>query len=180
MDSTELDKMQRRARLNYEWGRMRRAVLGFAPVLLIVATATVLAKRPTSTMLFGVVMFCVGVALLSYGRDLKRAVLPGVAAGTVPLTFALCANHFGHFCTGDGCRSMCIPACMIGGVIAGFVVAMVGHREKHGVGYLAAGSTIALLTGAMGCACVGYSGVLGLGVGYAVGFVPMVTRRLHP
>lgn len=177
MDSIEPTKVLRRARLRYEWARLSRAVWGFAPALLIVVLAASAAKRPSTTILFGAAMFALGVVMLWYGRDLKRAVLPGLAAGLFPLAFALCANQLGHYCTGDACVSLCLPACIAGGVAAGLGVAFLGHRAKHGVGYWAAASTMALLTGAMGCACVGYSGLIGLGAGYLVGLIPAVAGR---
>ena len=36
----------------------------------------------------------------------------------------------------------------------------------------------ALLTGAMGCTCVGYSGLAGLALGYALGIVPSWLRSM--
>ena len=177
MDSTELEKLRRRARLKYEWSRLSRALLGFAPVLLIVVLAACVAKRPSSTLLFGAGMFSVGVVLLWYGRDLKRAVLPGLAAGFVPMVLALCANHMGHYCTGDECMSLCVPACAGGGTVAGLTVAYFGYRGNHGLAYWGASSVVALLTGAMGCACIGYSGLLGLGAGYLASLVPMAVRK---
>jgi FtsP/CotA-like multicopper oxidase with cupredoxin domain len=53
-------------------------------------------------------------------------------AGMVPLTFALCTNHFEHACTGDRCMMLCVPACTLGGLIAGLAVGAMGHRGRHG------------------------------------------------
>lgn len=178
MDSAELLRIEHKARLRYEWSRARRALLGFTPTIAVVAIAAVLAKRPTTTIFFGSSLFLVGVVLLWYGRDLKRAVLPGMAAGAVPLTFALCANHIGHVCTGEACVMMCMPACIAGGVLAGLCVAAVGHRSRQPVRFWLAASGVALLTGAMGCACAGYSGVLGLGAGYIAAFIPTAFQAL--
>jgi hypothetical protein len=178
MDSIELRRFERRARVVYEWSRARRAILGFAPAIVIVAIATLLTPRPSSSLVFGVLMFVSGVALLWYGRDLRRAVLPGLVAGIVPLTLALCANRFGHECSGESCVMWCVPACTLGGLVAGLAVSAVGHRGRHGPGFWAAASGISLFTGAMGCACVGYSGVLGLVVGFGAGFVPSLVQRL--
>src|SRR5260221_9782019 len=111
MDSADVDRIERRTRARYEWSRAKRAVLGFGPALLIVAGAAALARHPMWTSAFGATLFVGGVALLWYGRDLKRAVLPGVAAGLIPLALALCAVRVGHACTGDGCMMLCVPAC---------------------------------------------------------------------
>jgi hypothetical protein len=172
------EQIERSARIRYELARLRRAVLGFAPVLLLVAVAAIFAKRPSSTVGFGIAMFGVGAVLLWYGRDLKRAVLPGLAAGIVPLVLVLCANHIGHDCMGDSCTMLCIPACAVGGVVAGIAVASVGLQRQSGMAFWIAASSVALLTGAMGCACVGYAGVVGLALGFGAGLVPGLVRKI--
>lgn len=176
MDSTELVHLQRRVRWAYELSRLRRALLGVAPVLVIVAVAACVAHRPVSALWFGLATVTVGAVMLWYGRDPQKAVLPGIAAGLVPLVFALCANHM-HTCGPEGCSSLCLPACALGGVVAGLAVASVGNRRKAGPWFWGSASVLALLTGAMGCACIGYSGVLGLAVGFGAGMVPGLLRR---
>ncbi|HVY26129.1 MAG TPA: hypothetical protein VHB79_06235 [Polyangiaceae bacterium] len=178
MASDNLSLIERRVRRKYEWARARRAFWGFTPVLLIVAAAAALAKRPGSTLTFGALMFALGVAALWYGRDVRKAVLPGVALGLIPLVLALCANHMHHVCMGDACMSVCLPACTAGGLVAGIGMAIVGQRQRLGVGYWLAASAITLLTGAMGCSCVGYAGVLGLAAGFGVGLLPALARKL--
>lgn len=175
MEST--DRIEQRARLRYEGARLRRAFVGFAPVLLVVALAAVFAKRPPATVALGIGVFALGIALLWYGRNLKRAVLPGLAAGLIPLVLALCANHVHHACMGSECIMVCLPACAVGGVVAGLAVAGVGLRARSGAGFWMAASSVAVLTGAMGCVCVGYSGIIGLGLGFGAGMVPGLVRR---
>jgi hypothetical protein len=176
MDSSELSRVRRQLRVAYELGRLRRALLGVVPVVVIVAIATCFAHRPSSTLWFGFATAVVGAGMLWYGRDPQKAVLPGIAAGLVPLVFALCANHV-HSCGPDGCTTLCVPACAVGGVVAGIAVAAVGNQRRAGVAFWLTGSALALLTGAMGCACIGYSGVVGLGLGFAAGVVPGLVRR---
>jgi hypothetical protein len=72
----------------------------------------------------------------------------------------------GHFCTGERCMSWCLPACVGGGVLAGGLVSFVGFRQGRGVGYFASASSVALLTGALGCSCIGYAGIGGLVLGF--------------
>ena len=176
MDSTELTEVERRTRARYEWARAKRALLGFAPLLLVVAMATAIARHPSATGAFGVAAFVAGAAMLWYGRDPKRAVLPGVLAGFVPLVLVLCTSHM-HGCTGDDCMMMCVPACSVGGLVAGLAVASVGNQRRAGAVFWLSASALALLTGAMGCACVGYSGVVGLAIGFSAGVVPGLLRR---
>jgi hypothetical protein len=177
MDSTELARIERRVRRGYEWARLRRALLGFAPLLVIVAVAAAFARRPTVAAALGLTAFLLGVVLLWYGRDLKRAVLPGVLAGLVPLTFAICASHW-HHCDGETCTTLCMQACAAGGVLAGLGVSAVSGRMRSGAAFWLPASGLTLLTGAMGCSCVGYGGVVGLVIGYGLGVLPGLLRRL--
>lgn len=179
MASTDLAALERRARRGYELARVRQALLGVAPLLFIVPLAACMTHRPGATVALGVGAFALGAILLWYGRDPQKAVLPGVAAGLVPLTMALCANHM-HYCGPDGCTSLCVPACTVGGVLAGLVVAWVGQKRRAGPWYWLSAGALALLTGAMGCSCIGYGGIVGLGVGFGVGLVPILLSRRRP
>ncbi len=76
-----------------------------------------------------------------------------------------------------GCSSLCVPACTLGGVVAGLAVARVGNQRRAGIWFWPSSSGLALLTGSMGCACIGYSGVASLGIGFAAGVVPGLLRR---
>jgi hypothetical protein len=165
MDSIDSVALARLLRRRYEWSRVWRAVLGFAPACLLILVAAYISPRSISVLLFGAVLFGNGVLLLWYGQGLQRAVLPGVVAGLIPLISALCANQFGHVCTGDGCVSLCLPACIFGGVSAG---ALLGYwARRRSLGFLLAASCLALLTGA---------GVFGLAAGYAVGVIPVLLK----
>jgi hypothetical protein len=176
MGSTDLLRVQRSVRWAYELGRLQRAVLGVAPLFVVIAAAASFAHRPASALAFGCAAALAGLVMLWYGRDAQRAVLPGVAAGLVPLVLALCANRM-HLCGPDGCTSLCLPACALGGVVAGLTVAGVGNQRRAGVEFWLCASSLALLTGAMGCACIGYSGLIGLGLGFGAGVVPGLLRK---
>jgi hypothetical protein len=176
MASIDLSRVERRVRLRYEWARARAALMGFAPVLAIVISAALLGRHSMAAVGLGLVMFAAGAVMLWYGRELKRAVLPGVLAGLIPLALVLCANRL-HGCVGDDCMMVCVPACVAGGVLAGLVVALVARRRRAPLAFWVSASGLTLLTGAMGCACVGFAGVLGLGVGYAAGVLPGLIRR---
>jgi len=171
MESVDLQGTERRARRAYELTRVRRAALAFAPVVLLVVGAALVGERVGYIFAFGVALFLLGVGLLWYGRGVKRAVLPGLAAGLVPLVFGLCAKYV-HNCTGPGCLAFCVPACFAGGVLAGVVVDAVGLRRANKLGFWAAASGIVLLTGAMGCVCAGALGLVGLVAGFSLSAIP--------
>lgn len=175
MDSRNLRTLERRARRKYEWARLRQALVGFGPALVIVAAACLLTRHPGLAATFGAALFAAGVLLLWCGRNVRRAVLPGVAVGVFPLVLALCANHM-HSCHDGACMSFCLPACALGGLGAGIGVATIAQRGRHDWTYWAAASGLALLTGAMGSSCAGAAGVLGLLLGFALGLLSMLIR----
>jgi hypothetical protein len=176
MPSTDVLHVERRLRRAYEFGRLRLALLGVLPLSLVVLLAVIFTQRPLSALLFGALAVAAGGGMLFYGRDPQRAVLPGVAAGLVPLALALCASHV-HHCGPDGCSTLCIPACIVGGVVSGLVVAGVGHRRGAGTAFWLSASGLALLTGAMGCTCIGHSGLAGLALGFVLGSAPRMLRK---
>jgi len=175
--ATDLTPAIRRARRAYELARARRAVLGFAPVVVLVAAAYVFGDGGPWTTALGLALFACGAAMLWYGRDLKHAVLPGVVAGSVPLVLVLCARQLGDFCTGVSCAALCMDACVIGGVLTGLAVASVANARRSGPRFWLAASALALVTGAMACVCLGVSGVVGLTLGYGAGVVPGLLQR---
>ena len=177
MDSIDLNLLERRARTRYELSRAVRSLVGFAPALLVVILAAGLGRRPSSAVFFGSLLFLSGSFLLWRGRTMHRAVLPGLLAGMIPLLFALMANR-GHACVGGQCSTWCLPACVAGGVVAGLVVSWIAYSRGLDWRFWAGASAISFLTGAMGCSCIGYSGVIGLGVGFVAGALPWVARRL--
>ena len=177
MAKVDLARVQRRARFAYERARLQRALVGFAPALVICAAAACLGTRPSEIVAFGVAAFLAGVALLWYGREPRRAVLPGFVAGLLPLALTIAAMRAGHMCFGDRCSTWCLWSCVVGGALAGFAVGHFGFRRGYGVRYLLAASAIAVLTGSMGGTCMGLSGLYGLVLGYLGGVAPAAVAR---
>lgn len=164
------------ARLAYERGRARRAALAVAPLALVVLAAGMMGSRPMTACVLGCLLLPASATLLWRGQALGRAVMPSVLAGLIPLGLALAAKAYGHVCTGDECVSLCMPACATGGLIAGGVLAWLFRRGKLPRSALLAGGGVALLTGALGCSCAGYGGVLGLLGGLLVFVLPAALR----
>lgn len=182
MTPNEVDALKKRLRLAYELRRLRDALLGFAPMLAIIILAAAVGGRLVLAITSGALLFLLGVGSLWYGREPERGVLPGAIAGSVALVLALCANQMGHFCTGERCLSWCLPACVAGGLIAGGLVSFVGLRQKRATGYWVTASGITLLTGALGCSCVGFAGIAGLGAGFLAALAASLVsaRRARP
>lgn len=177
--STDLKQLERQARWAYEGARLTRAFVGFTPVLVVVAIAACVGARQLMIVALGGVLFALGTVLLWFGRDPAKAVLPGVVAGILPLSLSLCANHLGHACMGAQCMTLCLPACSIGGLGAGIFVAWYGLRRQRTAWFWVLATALTVLTGALGCSCVGLAGVAGLATGYAAGVVPGIVRALQ-
>ncbi len=187
MDSTEPERthalrqrdaaaLERRVRRAYEIERMQRAAAGFAPALLVPMVVFALQGVSSSSALLGVGLFAVGVLALWRGQAPARGVLPGLAAGIIPLAAALCAPRT-HLCAGGQCMSTCVPICATGGLAAGVAIGVFARRRGAGAAFVGSASALALITGALGCTCVGLAGVLGMGAGFALGLAPVLVRR---
>lgn len=173
-----IEALERRARVAYETGRLWRAALAAAPILVLAACAGQIGGLTPGALALGAAVYLVGSLFLWRGQDAGRAVLPGVVAGIAPLSLALGARALGHVCTGDMCVSLCVPACACGGLLAGLMVTWFARRtEAEARSWVCAGS-IALLTGALGCSCAGFGGIVGLVGGLLVTGAPVAARRL--
>jgi hypothetical protein len=150
---------------------------GTLPIFALALAAILTTHRPWAAASFGGAAVASGIVFLWFGQGPQRAVLPGLMAGLVPLALALCANHV-HSCGPEGCTSYCVPACTVGGIVAGLAVAAVGLKRRERIWFWLSASGLAVLVGGMGCSCVGGAGVVGLLSGYAAGVVPGLLRRL--
>jgi len=175
----DAERILARAEHAYERSRMTLATWQTLPLAFLVGLALFLGGRVQTSLMLGAALLALGWFFAWRGRELGRAILPGVAAGVVPLALALAAQAYGHVCTGSGCMSLCVPACSFGGAVAGFLVAYAARASTARGRTIAASSALALLGGSLGCSCVGYGGVVGLGVGLAATLVPtaLVLRR---
>ena len=176
MASTDLPQLLRRARWGYEKTRLREALLGVMPIAAIVLLAACISEHPPLTITVGAATAFMAAMLLWYGRGPQKAVLPGFAAGLVPLFLVLGVNHM-HMCGADGCTSLCMYACAIGGLGAGLGVSVVGYRRGAGPAFWLSASGISLLTGAIACAGVGYGGLAGLVLGFGAGALSALAQR---
>jgi hypothetical protein len=184
MAELDIQRLQRQVRRRYEIQRGLWALVGSIPVVAVVVLACCNSQRVTTSAAFGGGALLVGVAMLWLGQEAQRAVLPALIAGAIPLTLALWANQAHGCCVvGGTCPadmpSMCLTACSAGGVIAGLLMAAVGHRWRAGLWFWLSATAVAALVGAMGCACVGYTGIFGLVGGYSIGVLPGILSWLR-
>jgi hypothetical protein len=108
------------------------------------------------------------------GRSRGRAVLPGLLGGLAAAILPLLAR--GAWCVGGSCSSTCMLACVIGGAVAGVVVGSYATDGTTSGRERATAGGIAMLMGAQGCACVGWGGVVGMGLALALTAAPLAVR----
>jgi hypothetical protein len=174
----DVEALRARAKNAYERGRLRDAVIAASFAIPFSAVVGAVERHVTTCIVVGVAL-AVAVALLRWrGRDLARGIVPGIVAGVVPLVFANLSMTT-HLCIGGSCASACIVACSAGGVVAGLFSAWFARRSSLPRAAWFSAASVALLVGALGCACVGVFGVLGLFCGLIVGSAPLVLRPAH-
>jgi hypothetical protein len=108
-------------------------------------------------------------ALLSgwVGGSTARVAVPALLAGSIPLACGLGAASLGHVCIGSSCASLCVPACVTGGGVAGILVGRLLARTATPIATKLSASLLTCSLGALGCCCVGYAGVVGMGLGFS-------------
>lgn len=175
--SVDLSLAEARARRAYEAGRRSLASWIALPLALIGVVAVCFGTHVVFGALAGAAIVAVSWLAIWRGRVAATAVLPGVVAGFVPLACAFAAQSYGHVCTGSQCYSLCMPACTTGGVIAGLLIARLGRNVRARGTFFGVAAAIAALEGSLGCSCVGFGGVIGLGVGLGIVLLAALARR---
>jgi len=161
--------LETKMRSAYERGRARRAAIATLPLLLLTVLAVALGNRPTMLIAIAFVLLLTAWIFLWRGQTLGKAVIPGVLAGVVPFAFSYCARFCGHFCTARGCMSLCMPLCTLGGALGGALVTRFALLTPSPRLAWTSGTALLLLTGSLGCACMGTSGIAGLLTGTLLG-----------
>lgn len=159
----DLVLLERGVRRTYELARLRDALVGGLPLAVLAGVAVWLGPQRWFVGAVGVALVVAVVGYFWHGLGAAKAVLPGVGAGLVPLVLTHVANGFGPGCTAHGCGTYCMEACIAGGGLASLALLRFAHRAEHPPSAWGYGASLAWLTGALGCSCVGYTGVLALG-----------------
>lgn len=176
MDSTELLV---RARIRYEVGRLRVALPGLAFAAALVV-CVLMRPHPSQAPFLGALLLLVVLGAGLYRRISARAVLPGLAAGLVPLVVPALAMQAGMGCGLRDCTNLCLVSCLAGGIVAGGVIAWKSRALAEGRRvFLVAAGGVGTLAGALGCLGFGAMGLLLLIAGIGVILSPtwVLARR---
>ena len=175
----EQSLLRGKAKRAYEWGRLRRALGGSIPTLLVAGMVAALVREISWPLVIGMALYVAAVLLLWFGRSPGRSVLPGVVYGLLPLTGGVIAKLHGHVCLGLSCYSTCLLYCVGGGIVAGVLVGRLASRSDSPLAVFFSAAATALLTGAIGSSCVGVHGIIGMAAGIGLGAVPVAVRWVN-
>ena len=157
---TTLDATRARAARAYELARARRALQSALWVLPLVLVALALAERPFEVSLLALAMMA-SVWLAAWrGKQWGRALPAGLGGGLLTFGAAISARWvMGDCCaSGAGCSDWCVPACATAGGLAGLLTVLDAGRAANPLPRIATSASLSAMGGAMGCACIGYTG----------------------
>jgi hypothetical protein len=166
--------LETRARRAYELGRLRWS-LRIVPFVLAAAGAALAGGRPlaeSGALCLTLLPLAVGLGFA--GGSMGRAVVPGLKAGSFALALPLLVRTLGHACIGPACIPYCLPASVVGGAIAGALIASRAVGEERETPFLLAALVLAGLMGSLGCTLAGFAGVAGMLAGTVLGGAPVL------
>jgi hypothetical protein len=147
----------------YARGRLVHALRAAWLTLPMVAFSMTLAHRPQLSLGAGALLIALALTLRYRGGPTGRAVMPALIAGFVPLLLPMIMRMGGHCCIAGACWPVCMIGCILGGVAAGLMIGFAGALERESRGaFLVAATLISGLSGVLGCAIVGASGMAGM------------------
>jgi hypothetical protein len=166
------------ARHAYEAARWTAAAPLALAALLWATLGLRLSGLNATTLTFAVALPSLAFALQVYGRSWGRGVQPGMLAGLVP--FLLPSLVHAQGCGPGGCGERCLAACLLGGVVSGAWLGLRIQPQRDGVGSLLGAAALATSGGALGCACIGATGVASMALAsvaaWGLGRVTAATR----
>lgn len=175
-DAGSIDGGMRRARRAYEWGRLQSQTPWLLTVLPHLAIALHFSGKPVVTVLNAALLAGVMVFFGWRGKDLGRAVLPGLLGGTLAFALPLIACATG-ICSRTPPSPKLILLCGLAGLVSGTwltVRALTSNGMR--LEAIAAAGLVAGLTAALSCAIGGVTGILGMLLGLAAATTPALAR----
>lgn len=143
-------------------GRFRESLRTSWPFVFVALLGVGLAEMPLHAAPYAVGLVLSGLVFSFLGRAWGRVALPALLLGILPLVCSIAAQSIGHVCTPNGCTSICVPLCSVGGLLAGALLARFAAADGAPLGSWARGSVLVLMTGAMGCSCIGMAGTVAM------------------
>lgn len=161
-------KLARRA---YELGRLKFALRSLLWVVPLTGFSILFCGRLNFSLFMGSLLAIATIVFWWLGRMWRLGALLGAMAGTLAASLLILSHLAGICCVYD----LEFGFCVLSGTIGGAVVstrAIKRNESQHS--YLLAAGTILLLSGALGCAVLGTSGLLGFAMGAVATSAPII------
>jgi len=170
----EKNELYARARRAYDIGRAKVASKAMVAAAALAAAAVALGRSPGQIALLALFLLPLAGVLAFRGRAGGRAVWPGLVAGGTAMLLPLGVVAAGDAWLGVDCMRFCLPACVVGGALAGAAIASLAAAEQDGEGeFLLAGISLAAITASLGCGLAGSAGLAGMAIGALVAGTPV-------
>jgi hypothetical protein len=170
----EKNELYARARRAYEVGRAKVASKAVLAAAVLAAAAVALGRSPSQIAIVTVCLVPLAGVLAYRGRAAGRAVLPALVAGGAAMLLPLGVVAAGDSWLGVDCMRFCLPACVVGGALAGAAIASLAATEHDGEReFLVAGISLAALAASLGCGLAGTAGLAGMTIGALVAGTPV-------
>ena len=167
--------LARRARRVYEIGRLRLAAARAWPVAIVGLAALALCGSAWLAVEIGALLLALTIFFAWRGEEYGRAILPGIAAGGAPFVLPLVMQGCGPLCVGGTCFSVCIVASVMGGMVGGAALGIASLGRSRGrIRFLAAGGSLAIVTGALGRAIGGLVAFAGMAAEFLLATTPAI------
>lgn len=162
-----LERLRANGLRAYELGRLRYAArIGFYLLPLVAACALTTGQGEFCACL-GVLIFMVAAGCRWRNRQGAQDSALGMAAGVIPLMVGLGASCLISSLTTT--LSLNIGLLAVAGMMAGAWIGMAQTRRQAKIARFSVALIMALLTGSLGAASFGMTGILGLGCGMILG-----------
>jgi hypothetical protein len=167
----EPDVLRLRARRAYELGRLRRGLEHALWVVPLAGLSWLGGTTPLHALGLAAVLAALVVAFVQRGEVFGRAASHGLMLGGVAAFLPVAARAIEPCCVTTSCGAWCLPACVVGGALAGALLGWRGALETgRRLPYIASAAVVACAAGGFGCCnLVGLGGILGISFGLLVG-----------
>jgi putative effector of murein hydrolase LrgA (UPF0299 family) len=136
------------------------ALPGVAAAAALV-TYALLRPHAESAPVLGLALLLAALGAGVWRRASARAVLPGLLAGLVPFFVPAVAMRAGVSCGLRDCTELCLVSCLLGGLVAGGLVAWRSTALAKGRRtFLVVAGGVGTLAGTLGCVAFGFLGLL--------------------
>jgi hypothetical protein len=175
---SDLSQVERAILRAYERGRIKWAARIAAPLFALVAIGLMAAGRSLEFYVIALLLAITAGVYSWRGGDAGNALVPGLAAGMVPLVLSAIMLDCSAECS-DLCMRHCVTVCASGAAIAGLLAAVLTRNHPRRSRAWVFAVALVPASGLLGCPHVGYGQLIGLVVGLlaAKAVVYAVDRR---